>query len=187
MFIEVHGPECMLDEIRLHFEDELQRAGYGTGLRLGSMDAGTLISYVQGDKIISIQVTEESEAGDSALKIEAESEITEIYELWDAALINYGRKMMSRLMNFARDKIETGTGVEIMEIFPNWTFIPIVFFLIVLTFILNRTLFRPLGKIIRRKTSTDRRSPAGSRTNPESFSGESLGIRSASERGKTGR
>ncbi len=33
-----------------------------------------------------------------------------------------------------------------MEIFPNWTTIPIVFFLILLTFILNRTFFRPLGK-----------------------------------------
>jgi F-type H+-transporting ATPase subunit b len=35
-----------------------------------------------------------------------------------------------------------------MEIFPNWTVIPILFFLIVLTFILNRTLFRPLGKTL---------------------------------------
>jgi F-type H+-transporting ATPase subunit b len=35
-----------------------------------------------------------------------------------------------------------------MEIFPNWTFVPIVFFLIVLTFILNRTFFRPMGKIL---------------------------------------
>jgi F-type H+-transporting ATPase subunit b len=35
-----------------------------------------------------------------------------------------------------------------MEIFPNWTTIPIVFFLIVLTFILNRLFFKPLGKIL---------------------------------------
>ena len=35
-----------------------------------------------------------------------------------------------------------------MEIFPNWTTIPIVFFLIILTFILNRLFFRPLGKIL---------------------------------------
>jgi F-type H+-transporting ATPase subunit b len=35
-----------------------------------------------------------------------------------------------------------------MEIFPNWTFVPIVFFLIVLTFVLNRTYFRPMGKIL---------------------------------------
>ena len=35
-----------------------------------------------------------------------------------------------------------------MEIFPNWTFVPIVFFLIVLTFILNRTYFRPMGKTL---------------------------------------
>jgi F-type H+-transporting ATPase subunit b len=35
-----------------------------------------------------------------------------------------------------------------MEIFPNWTFVPIVFFLIVLTFVLNRTYFRPMGKTL---------------------------------------
>ena len=35
-----------------------------------------------------------------------------------------------------------------MEIFPNWTTIPIVFFLIILTFILNRLFFKPLGKIL---------------------------------------
>lgn len=35
-----------------------------------------------------------------------------------------------------------------MEIFPNWTFFPILFFLILLTFILNRLLFRPLGKTL---------------------------------------
>jgi F-type H+-transporting ATPase subunit b len=40
-----------------------------------------------------------------------------------------------------------------MEIFPNWTFVPIVFFLIVLTFILNRTFFRPLGKTLEERHS----------------------------------
>jgi F-type H+-transporting ATPase subunit b len=35
-----------------------------------------------------------------------------------------------------------------MEIFPNWTLFPILFFVILLTFILNRTLFRPLGKTL---------------------------------------
>jgi len=35
-----------------------------------------------------------------------------------------------------------------MEIFPNWTAIPIVFLLIVLTFVLNRLFFRPLGKTL---------------------------------------
>jgi F-type H+-transporting ATPase subunit b len=35
-----------------------------------------------------------------------------------------------------------------MEIFPNWTAIPVVFILIVLTFVLNRTFFRPLQRIL---------------------------------------
>ncbi len=35
-----------------------------------------------------------------------------------------------------------------MDISPNWTFIPIIFFLVVLTYILNRSFFRPLGKVL---------------------------------------
>ena len=35
-----------------------------------------------------------------------------------------------------------------MEVFPNWTAVPIVFFLILLTFLLNRLFFTPLGKTI---------------------------------------
>jgi F-type H+-transporting ATPase subunit b len=35
-----------------------------------------------------------------------------------------------------------------MEIFPNWTVFPIVFLLIVLTFLLNRLFIRPLGKTL---------------------------------------
>ena len=35
-----------------------------------------------------------------------------------------------------------------MEIFPNWTVIPIIFFLIVLTFTLRRTFFDPLARTL---------------------------------------
>jgi F-type H+-transporting ATPase subunit b len=35
-----------------------------------------------------------------------------------------------------------------MEVFPNWTTIPIIFFLILLTFILNRLFFIPIRKTI---------------------------------------
>jgi F-type H+-transporting ATPase subunit b len=35
-----------------------------------------------------------------------------------------------------------------MEVFPNWTSIPIVFFLIILTYILNRTFFRPIQETL---------------------------------------
>ncbi len=35
-----------------------------------------------------------------------------------------------------------------MEIFPNWTFIPVVTLLLILTFILNRVFFRPLGRTL---------------------------------------
>jgi F-type H+-transporting ATPase subunit b len=35
-----------------------------------------------------------------------------------------------------------------MEIFPNWTFIPVVTLLLILVFVLNRLFFRPLGKTL---------------------------------------
>jgi F-type H+-transporting ATPase subunit b len=35
-----------------------------------------------------------------------------------------------------------------MDIFPNWTVFPVVFLLTLLTFILSRTFFRPLGQVL---------------------------------------
>ena len=35
-----------------------------------------------------------------------------------------------------------------MEVFPNWTAVPIIFFLILLTFILNRLFFIPMAKTL---------------------------------------
>ncbi|MCI0447254.1 ATP synthase F0 subunit B [bacterium] len=35
-----------------------------------------------------------------------------------------------------------------MEIFPNWTFIPVVTLLLILVFALNRLFFRPIGRIL---------------------------------------
>jgi len=38
-----------------------------------------------------------------------------------------------------------------MEVFPNWTAVPIIFFLMILTYILNRTFFVPLGKTLEKR------------------------------------
>jgi F-type H+-transporting ATPase subunit b len=35
-----------------------------------------------------------------------------------------------------------------MEIFPNWTFIPVVTLLLILAFVLNRFFFGPLGRVL---------------------------------------
>jgi F0F1-type ATP synthase membrane subunit b/b' len=35
-----------------------------------------------------------------------------------------------------------------MEVFPNWTSIPIILFLIILTYVLNRTFFRPMDRTL---------------------------------------
>jgi F-type H+-transporting ATPase subunit b len=38
-----------------------------------------------------------------------------------------------------------------MEVFPNWTSIPIIFFLIILTYVLNRTFFRPMDRTLKER------------------------------------
>ena len=40
-----------------------------------------------------------------------------------------------------------------MEIFPNWTFIPVVTLLLILVFVLNRLFFRPLGRVLAERHS----------------------------------
>ena len=104
MQIEAHGPEQIMEQIRRLFQDQLEKAGYQEGPKFTSMDAGILISYTREEVIVSIQVTEESETSDSRLRVEAEQDIPGMYELWDAALISYGREVFERLRSFAIDK-----------------------------------------------------------------------------------
>jgi hypothetical protein len=112
MFIEVHGTQDMLQHLRLNFEDELQNAGYARGPRVGSMDAGRFDHYMKAESIVSIQIIEESQAGDSALKIETEQQSNELYQLWDTALMTYGKKLLATLVEFAHDKKRVEQGMK---------------------------------------------------------------------------
>ena len=38
-----------------------------------------------------------------------------------------------------------------MEVFPNWTAIPIFFFVVVLTYILSKTFFGPVGRVLQER------------------------------------
>ena len=112
MLIEIHGREAILDQIRLHFGDELQNAGYAVGPRIGQMETGRFTCYVKDDFIITTQITEESEASEGSLRIESENEIPEMYSLWDAALVSYGKKIRENLLNFAHDKSKVENGLK---------------------------------------------------------------------------
>ena len=113
MLIEIHGHEAMLVQIRLHFGDELQNAGYGVGPRIGQMEAGRFTCYVKEESIITVRITtEESEASEGSLRIESENEIPEMYSLWDAALVSYGRNIRENLLNFAHDKTKVENGIK---------------------------------------------------------------------------
>ena len=113
MLIEVRGKDHVLRELCLVLSDQLQCAGYAAGPRVGSMmDGGTVITYLKNASIVSLQVAEESEAGESALRVEAEQEIPELYDLWDSALIVFAKTIKEQLMDFAVNKQKVEQGIR---------------------------------------------------------------------------
>ena len=111
MQIEVQGTESILRDISIIFGELLRISGYLEGPRFGTMDSGNLINYVKDSRIVSVQLTEESESDGSALRVETEAEIPELNELWDSALITYGKRLKMKLSNYAinKEKVEQGT------------------------------------------------------------------------------
>jgi hypothetical protein len=104
MLIEVNGPQEILEQILLLFQDQLTKASYSEGPRVGSMDSGTWTTYVKGNLIVTLQLSQESETDETTLRIEAEQEIPELHTLWNTALIQYSKKIKETLIQFATDK-----------------------------------------------------------------------------------
>jgi len=104
MLIEAIGRQTILEQLRLHLEDQLARNGYSEGPKYSSMDRGVLIDYVKGDVIVSIRLAEESDSGAAGqLTIESELELPELARIWDDALIAMGKDVVEQLKNFAQD------------------------------------------------------------------------------------
>ena len=112
MQIEVFGSQQLLDQLRLHIQDQLEKRGYTEGPKISSMEMGVLIDYMKNGVIISIQVSQESETGDSVLRVESEQEVPELREAWDDALISYGREILEKLRSFAVDQAKVDQGLR---------------------------------------------------------------------------
>ena len=101
MQIEVRGPEAILDQIRLYFQDQLEKNGFQKGMKVGFSES-VAADYVKDDLIVCVELKQESES--VLLRVEAEQDIPEFAQMWDAALVTYGKEVVGHLRNFAFDK-----------------------------------------------------------------------------------
>ena len=98
MQIEVHGPDSFLQEFRLNFHDQLEKNGYLKGPKVGQHE-----TYMKGDVILSIEISEESEGRECCLHVESEQSISELPKMWDNALVEYAKQLLDRLEKNAQD------------------------------------------------------------------------------------
>lgn len=100
MQIEVHGPEPFLEELRLNLHDQLEKNGYLKGPKVGQHE-----TYVKGDLILSLEISEESEGRPCCLHVESEQNIGELPTIWDNALVEYAKQAIDRVEKNAQDPV----------------------------------------------------------------------------------
>jgi hypothetical protein len=100
--IEVRSPESFLEEFRLHLEDEFEKNGYMKGPKVDHIESGYMETYVKGEIIVSLQI-KDSDSGQSALHLESEQDVADMNEIWDRAVIKYGKNLIERLRNIAQN------------------------------------------------------------------------------------
>ena len=109
MQIEVHGPESFLEEFRLNFHDQLEKNGYLKGPKVGQHE-----TYMKGDVILSVEISEESEGRECCLHVESEQNIHELSEMWDNALVEYAIQMIGRVEKIAQDPASVKKTVKLL-------------------------------------------------------------------------
>jgi hypothetical protein len=108
MPIEIRGSEHLLEELRLFLGDQFYKRGYEQGPKVGSIDSGETVNFAKGDDIVTVHIKEEDE--ESLMYVESEKEIPELTDIWDDAIITYGKEVLKRLRNYSinKDKFESG-------------------------------------------------------------------------------
>jgi len=109
MQIEVRGPEAILDQIRLYMQDQLEKNGFRKGMKVGFSES-VMADYVKEDLIVCVELKQEAETG--LLRVEAEQDIPELNQMWDAALVSYGREILEYLRSFARDQSKVSQEIR---------------------------------------------------------------------------
>jgi hypothetical protein len=109
MQIEVHGPECFLEEFRLNFHDQLEKNGYLKGPKVGQHE-----TYMKGDLILSLEISEESEGRLCCFHVESEQNISELPEMWDKALVEYTKQAIDRVEKSAQDSTAVKKALKLL-------------------------------------------------------------------------
>lgn len=112
MRIEIEGPQGILEEFRLYLQDQLLKEGFIQGPKIDSVETGLMIEYLRGDQIVSVEISSEVEGKSSKMQLEANKNLPALNDIWDDALISYGKQSLHRLWSYARnkDKVKKGLG-----------------------------------------------------------------------------
>ena len=108
MPIEIRGPVNTLDELRLFLSDQLVRSLYKVGPKFSSVDSGVATTYLKKDLIVSVHMGEPDEQGQCVLYMESEQKIPELEQIWDDAIIKYGKEIFKRLRRYSikKDRVD---------------------------------------------------------------------------------
>jgi hypothetical protein len=107
MQIEVQGPDSFLKEFRLNFHDQLQKSGYLKGPKVGQQE-----TYLKGDVILSVEISEESEGRECCFHVESEQNISELPQIWDNALVEYAKQVIDRVEKNAQDQASVKNSLK---------------------------------------------------------------------------
>jgi len=110
MPIEIRGPEHLLEELRLFLGDQFLKRGYEQGPKIGSMDSGGTVNFAKGEDIVTVHIKEEDEG--SLMYVESEKESPELNDIWDDAIITYGKEVLKRLRNYSINKGKFESSVK---------------------------------------------------------------------------
>lgn len=111
MRIQARDRRWILQELMQTFATKLLDTGYAEGPGFQRFDSGEARNFTFAGQIISVQM-KESEVNECCLIVESEKEIPELYDVWDASLIELGNKIMKQLVTFATNKEKVQQGIR---------------------------------------------------------------------------
>lgn len=103
MEIEAKAPLQLLEDLSLFLRDQLRKRGFEEGPRVARMESGSCVTFVKDDWILSLELNEDGESGNALLRLESETDVPGLDEIWDEALIALGREFISRIRVLAKD------------------------------------------------------------------------------------
>lgn len=111
MEFKMIASEDLLSQFRIQLQNELEKRDFKKGPKLLSMDAGTILDFLKDDLVVSVQISA-GENDAAMLRMEAEQEIAELNDVWDASLISFGREILALLRSCAIDRGKVNKGLQ---------------------------------------------------------------------------